>query len=78
MWWNKSLVIVLLVVFLFSGGLAFAGCPSYDLTGDWRVDLEDLAVMAAEWLVSYDLTDLGALANQWLDEGNSDFFPVFI
>jgi hypothetical protein len=50
MWSNKSLVIVLLVLFVFSGGPAFAGCPSADLTGDCLVDLEDFAVFASQWL----------------------------
>jgi len=51
MWLNKSLVIVLLVVFVFSGGRAFAGCPSADITGDCLVDLEDFAVLASQWLM---------------------------
>jgi len=50
MWPNKSLVIVVLVVFVFSGGRAFAGCPSADLSGDCLVDLQDFAVLASQWL----------------------------
>ena len=52
MWWNKSLIIVLLVGFVLSGGPAFAGCPSADLTGDCFVDFEDFALMAAQWLTT--------------------------
>ena len=50
MWPNKSLVTVLLIVFVFSGGPGFAGCPSADLTGDCIVDLEDFFEMAGQWL----------------------------
>jgi len=50
MWSNKSLVIVSLVVFVFLGGRAFAECPSADISGDCRVDLEDFAIMASQWL----------------------------
>ena len=62
-------------VAVFAAGLclinvtAFAGCPSADLTGDCRVDLEDFAVISADWLGEYDLNDVNSLANQWLDDG---------
>jgi len=46
---------------------AFAACPSADLTGDCRVDLEDFAVISAGWLGEYDLSDVNSLADQWLD-----------
>jgi formylglycine-generating enzyme required for sulfatase activity len=29
---------------------SFSACPSADLTGDCRVDLEDFAILAAQWL----------------------------
>jgi hypothetical protein len=41
---------VLLVGFVFLGGATFAECPSADLTGDCKVDLEDFAIMASQWL----------------------------
>jgi len=69
MLWNKSLVIVLLVVFVFSGSRAFAACPSADLSGDCMVNLEDFAIMASGWLTTYNTNDLADLASQWLDEG---------
>jgi len=50
MCWNKSLVIVVLVVFVFLGGRAFAECPSADISGNCFVDLEDFATLSAAWL----------------------------
>ncbi len=50
MWWRKSLIFVSLVVFVLSGVPAFADCPSADITGDCFVDLEDVAVVANQWL----------------------------
>ncbi len=43
-------VSISLIVFLFSGSFVLAACPSADLTGDCRVDLEDFSIMASEWL----------------------------
>jgi hypothetical protein len=51
MWLNKSLVIVLLVVFVFLGGRAFAECPPADISGNCFVDLEDFATLSAAWLL---------------------------
>jgi surface protein len=48
-----------------------ATCPSADYTGDCRVDFKDFAVIGADWLGEYDLNDLHALANQWLDDGSA-------
>ena len=45
---------------------AFAVCPSADLTGDCKVNLEDFAVIGADWLGEYDLNDMYTLASQWL------------
>ena len=58
--------VVPIVVILFSCGLAFAACPSADLTGDCFVDFEDFAVIGAQWLNLYDLNDVNTLAIQWL------------
>ncbi len=60
------LVVGVLLSSLINAG-AFAACPSADLTGDCRVDLEDFAVIGADWLGEYDLNDVNSLANQWLD-----------
>jgi len=42
--------LILAAVIIFSAGLAFAACPSADLTGDCFVDFNDFAVMSAQWL----------------------------
>ncbi len=60
--------IVAIVVILFSGGPALAACPSYDLSGDCKVTLDDFAIMAFEWLTTYDAYDLADMASQWLDD----------
>jgi surface protein len=60
-----------------AGGVAGGACPSYDLTGDWRVDLKDLAVMFSGWPISCDLTDFAGLANQWLDDCSSSFVTTW-
>ena len=48
---------------------AIAGCPSADVTGDCRVDLDDFAVITSGWLTEYDANDLTVLGSQWLDDG---------
>ncbi|MEN8127618.1 MAG: BspA family leucine-rich repeat surface protein, partial [Planctomycetota bacterium] len=50
-------------------GTVQAGCPSADLTGDCRVNLDDFAVMASGWLTTYEPNDLADMAFQWLDDG---------
>jgi len=51
------------LVFNYAGTVSFADCqeiqsyglnPAGDLTGDCRVDLDDLAVVLADWAVCYD------------------------
>ncbi len=59
--------IVAVVVILFSGGPAFAACPSYDLSGDCKVTLDDFAIMASGWLTTYDPNDFTDMASRWLD-----------
>lgn len=62
---GKNLLIhISLIVFLFSGGWAFADCPSADLTGDCRVDFEDFALMASQWLVELHSDPNGMV---WVD-----------
>jgi len=55
-------------VFLFSGSLCLADCPSADLTGDCFVDFNDFAVMAGQWSAT-DFNNVAAMANQWLTTG---------
>lgn len=40
------------MLFLLLAGAAFAECPKADLNGDCKVNLEDYAIMAEEWLTS--------------------------
>jgi len=85
MLWKKSLIYVSLIVFLFSGGLVFADCPSADLTGDCFVDYEDFAVFAGQWLtgdanIPEDMKyipDGGfAMGDHFDPEGYDDELPV--
>ena len=47
----KKLLTISLAVFIFGGVAAGAGwCPSMDATGDCKVDMEDFAVFASQWL----------------------------
>ena len=57
-----------LVVLIFAGA-AWAACPSMDITGDCRVNFDDFAVLASEWLTTYDAIDLADMADEWLDNG---------
>jgi len=46
---TKSILITFVAV-VFSGVPAFADCPSADLTGDCKVNFDDFAIMASQWL----------------------------
>jgi hypothetical protein len=37
------------------------------LTGEDKIDLEDLAKMASQWLTMYDMNDLLTIAENWLN-----------
>ena len=76
---SRALVVMVVLGLMLpmAGGVAGGACPSYDLTGDWRVDIEDLAVMASEWLAGYDLADFAGLASQWLDDCSSSFVTTW-
>ena len=76
---SRTLVVMVVMGLMLpmAGGVAGGACPSYDLTGDWRVDIEDLAVMASEWLAGYDLADFAGLASQWLDDCSSSFVTTW-
>lgn len=62
-WAIVSLIIVFCPV--------YAGCPSSDLTGDCEVDLEDLGVLADQWLTLYDSDDFAVMSTEWLLKGAS-------
>ena len=46
--WGK--ILIFFVVITISANCALADCPSMDVTGDCKVDFEDFAVMAKQWL----------------------------
>ncbi len=48
---KNLLTISLAMLLIFAGAAGGAVCPEADLTGDCKVNLEDLAIMASEWLV---------------------------
>ncbi len=62
----KILICLSLFVFLLSNGPILAGCPSSDLTGDCFVDFEDFSLLADQWLNGYGISDLDAMASQWV------------
>ena len=47
---RTKILVVSLCVTMSLVGISFAACPSADLSGDCRVDLNDLAIMASQWL----------------------------
>ena len=64
----KKLALVFMVL-LSVNGMVSEACPSADITGDCKVNLEDLAVMASQWMTDWSLsfittwdTSLGASA----------------
>ncbi len=48
---RELFVRISLMVILFSCSWAVAACPRSDANGDCKVNLEDLAIMASEWLI---------------------------
>lgn len=52
----KKLLTISLVVLIFAG-FAGAECPKADLNNDCKVDLEDFAIMASEWLTGVNIPD---------------------
>lgn len=72
----SGILMAILMAALFVSGAGLAACPSADLTGDCKVDLADLSMLALQWLTTYDLSTLDAMAAEWLTEGTST--PVLI
>ena len=61
---RKLLVFIALAV--IAGAVSYAACPSADVSGDCRVNLDDFAIIASEWLTTYDPNDLADMAFEWL------------
>ena len=72
----KQLMIIVTAI-LCIGSPLWAACPSADLTGDCKVNLEDFAVMAAGWLTTYNTNDLDDLADQWLEDQSNAFITTW-
>jgi surface protein len=67
-----SLIILLAAcLFLINLNEAEAGCPSADLSGDCRVDFDDLVIMTSEWLSVYDCNDFSRMSSQWLGDSGA-------
>lgn len=71
------LLAVMLGVVLGIGGSVGAGCPSMDLTGDFKVNLADLAVLAGGWQNPYDVEDLSEMASEWLEDRSDAFITTW-
>lgn len=59
------------VAYQYLAGPAESLCqpPEYDLDGDCIVDLADFALIADDWLIGKDLSDLTAFVSAWLECG---------
>ena len=70
--WGRNIMKMLFTVsvaMLMFAAMSMAACPSADLTGDCRVNLDDFAIVANGWGTTYDADDLTDMAAQWLDDG---------
>lgn len=49
---NSRIVLLVIIagLYLINSSTSLAACPSADLSGDCRVDLEDFVIMASQWL----------------------------
>jgi surface protein len=54
-----------------------AAYPSMDLTGDFKVDIEDFAVLSEGWLTTYHMNDLAKMASQWLEDRSDAFITTW-
>ena len=62
------LTAILTAVLCLSGPIG-AACPSADISGDCKVNLNDFSILASGWLTTYNADDLTDMASQWLDDG---------
>lgn len=63
----RTSILVCAVLLLSTSG--HAACPTADLSGDCKVGLADLAVMAGQWAGEPNMPLLYDMASQWLTEG---------
>ena len=62
---KSSFILISLTVMIIWGGFVLAACPSADLNGDCFIDLQDFALLGADWPTS-DFTDIAAMVSDWL------------
>ncbi len=60
-----KLGILLCAILMFSAS-GHTACPTADLSGDCKVNLDDFAIMASGWRTTYNPNDLADMASQWL------------
>jgi len=65
------------VVLLSMSGMVSGSLLPGDYDGDWKVDLEDFAIMASGWLTTYDTIDLSDMASQWMTDWSSSFVTTW-
>lgn len=65
---KKFIVLACLALVVFSVKM-FGACPSADLSNDCKVNLDDLAILASEWLITYSEPNLSNMSSEWLTEG---------
>ena len=52
------------VILLSAGNAVVSGaCPTADLSGDCKVDLADVALLAEQWLTTYNTDDLANITS---------------
>ena len=71
------IILIAACFFLINLNEVNAACPSADLSGDCRVDLDDFTVMASEWLSVYDCNDLADMVFHWLDDWSLAFVTTW-
>ena len=69
---KASLLVIGILLASLINVATFAACPSSDLSGDCKVNFDDFALMASEWVTTYDANDLADMAFEWLTEGTFD------
>ena len=71
----KKSILVCVIVLLSAS--VHGACPTADFSGDCKVNFDDFAMMASEWLTTYDADDLADMASQWLDDWSFPFVTTW-
>ena len=54
---KNSLRYIILTIVLCISSNVWTACPSTDFNGDCKVNLDDFAILASGWLITYDADD---------------------